>query len=176
VLLGYKWNPTFSGMHAGPISPGQVVDGLAISVVIRLVATMIVYFGFMLLFGAVPSPTGWIAIIVATLTGMAFGTLLMAYASTIRDDTGQLAMVERLVVVPLTLFSGTFFPLSELPWFLQWIGWLSPLWHGTELSRVLTFGYAEPIWLTVVHVLVLVGMTLAGWLWSRRIAFRRLTA
>ena len=105
-----------------------------------------------------------------------FGTLLMAYASTIRDDTGQLAMVERLVVVPLTLFSGTFFPLSELPWFLQWIGWLSPLWHGTELSRVLTFGYPEPIWLTVVHVVVLVGMTLAGWVWARRIAVRRLTA
>jgi lipooligosaccharide transport system permease protein len=176
VLLGYKWNPTFSGMHSGPISPGQIVDGLVISVVIRLLATMVVYFGFMLLFGAVPSPTGWIAILVATLTGMAFGTLLMAYASTIRDDTGQLAMVERLVVVPLTLFSGTFFPLSELPWFLQWIGWLSPLWHGTELSRVLTFGYPEPIWLTALHVVVLVAMTAVGWMWARRIAVRRLTA
>ncbi|MBM7504078.1 ABC transporter permease [Agromyces aurantiacus] len=176
VLLGYKWNPTFSGMHAGPIRPRQIVDGLVISVVIRLLATMVVYFGFMLLFGAVPSPTGWLAILVATLTGLAFGTLLMAYASTIRDDTGQLAMVERLVVVPLTLFSGTFFPLSELPWFLQPIGWLSPLWHGTELSRVLTFGYAEPIWLSAVHVVVLVGMFLTGWLWSRGIAERRLTA
>ena len=107
---------------------------------------------------------------------MAFGTLLMAYASTIREDTGQLAMVQRLVVVPLTLFSGTFFPLSQLPWFLQWIGWISPLWHGTELSRVATFGYAEPVWLTAVHVVVLVGMTGAGWFWSRRIAVRRLTA
>lgn len=176
VLLGYKWNPTFSGMHSGPISPGQIVDGLVISVVLRLAATMVVYYAFMVLFGAVPSPTGWIAIIVATLTGMAFGTLLMAYASTIREDSGQLAMVERLVVLPLTLFSGTFFPLSELPWFLQWIGWISPLWHGTELARVVTFGYPEPIWLTVVHVVVLVGMTAGGWLWARRIALRRLTA
>ncbi|WP_430645904.1 ABC transporter permease [Agromyces sp. GXS1127] len=176
VLLGYKWNPTFAGMHAGPISPGQVVDGLVISVVARLTATMIVYFGFMLLVGAVPSATGWLAIVVAILTGMAFGTLLMAYASTIREDTGQLAMVQRLVVVPLTLFSGTFFPLTELPWFLQWIGWISPLWHGTELSRVLTFGYAEPAWLTVTHLVVLVAMTAVGWLWSRRIAMRRLTA
>lgn len=176
VLLGYKWNPTFSGMHAAPISPGQIVDGLVISVVARVAATMIVYFGYMLLFGAVPSPTGWIAIGVATLTGMAFGTLLMAYASTIREDTGQLAMVQRLVVVPLTLFSGTFFPLSELPWFLQWIGWISPLWHGTELARVVTFGHAEPIWLTVLHVIVLVAMFVLGWLMSRRIAVRRLTA
>lgn len=176
VLLGYKWNPTFGGMHAGPISPGQIVDGLVISVVIRLTATVVVYYAFMLLFGAVPSPSGWLAIVAATLTGMAFGTLLMAYASTIRDDTGQLAMVQRLVVVPLTLFSGTFFPLSQLPWFLQWVGWLSPLWHGTELARVATFGYPEPVWLTAAHVLVLVGMTVAGWLWSRRIAVRRLTA
>ena len=176
VLLGYKWNPTFSGMHSGPISPGQIVDGLVISVILRLAATMVVYYAFMVLFGAVPSATGWIAIIVATLTGMAFGTLLMAYASTIREDTGQLAMVERLIVLPLTLFSGTFFPLSELPWFLQWIGWISPLWHGTELARVVTFGYPEPIWLTVVHVVVLVGMTAGGLLGARRIAHRRLTA
>ncbi|WP_136706656.1 ABC transporter permease [Agromyces sp. H66] len=176
VMVGYKWNPTFSGMHAGPIRPGQIVDGLVISVVIRLAATMVVYYAFMVLFGAVPSPTGWIAIPVAVLTGMAFGTLLMAYASTIREDTGQLAMVQRLVVLPLTLFSGTFFPLTQLPWFLQWIGWISPLWHGTELSRVATFGYAEPIWLTAVHVVVLVAMTAVGWLWSRRIAVRRLTA
>jgi lipooligosaccharide transport system permease protein len=176
VLLGYKWNPTFSGMHSGPISPGQVVDGLVISVVLRLAATVAIYFGFMLLFGAVPLPTGWLAILIATLTGMAFGTLLMAYASTIREDTGQLAMVERLIVLPLTLFSGTFFPLSELPWFLQWIGWISPLWHGTELARVVTFGYPEPIWLTVVHVVVLVAMTVIGWIWSRRIATRRLAA
>jgi lipooligosaccharide transport system permease protein len=176
VLLGYKWNPTFSGMHAGPISPGQIVDGLVISVVVRLAATVVVYYGFMLLFGAVPSPTGWLAIVIATLTGMAFGTMLMAYASTIRDDTGQLAMVERLIVLPLTLFSGTFFPLSELPWFLQWIGWISPLWHGTELARVATFGYPEPIWLSVVHVVVLVTMAIAGWLWSRRIAAGRLAA
>jgi lipooligosaccharide transport system permease protein len=79
-------------------------------------------------------------------------------------------------VLPLTLFSGTFFPLSELPWFLQWIGWISPLWHGTELARVVTFGYPEPIWLTVVHVVVLVAMTVIGWIWSRRIATRRLAA
>lgn len=176
VMVGYKWNPTFGGMHAGPISPGQIVDGLVISVVLRLAATMVIYYAFMLLFGAVPSPTGWLAILAAMLTGMAFGTLLMAYASTIREDTGQLAMVQRLVVVPLTLFSGTFFPLSQLPWFLQWVGWISPLWHGTELSRVATFGYAEPVWLTAVHVVVLVGMFAAGWVWSRRIAVRRLTA
>ncbi|WP_395243805.1 ABC transporter permease [Agromyces sp. MMS24-K17] len=176
VLLGYKWNPTFSAMHAAPIRPAQVVDGLVISVVVRLAATVVVYFAFMLAFGAVPAPTGWLAIIAAILTGLAFGTLLMAYASTITEDTGQLAMVERLVVLPLTLFSGTFFPLSELPWFLQWIGWISPLWHGTELARVASFGYVEPAWLTGLHVVVLVGMTVVGWTWSRRIARKRLTA
>ncbi|WP_350347386.1 ABC transporter permease [Agromyces sp. G08B096] len=176
VLLGYKWNPTFSAMHAAPIRPGQIVDGLVISVVVRLAATVAIYYLFMLAFGAVPAPTGWLAIVAAILTGMAFGTLLMAYASTITEDTGQLAMVERLVVLPLTLFSGTFFPLSELPWFLQWIGWISPLWHGTELARVATFGYPEPVWLTALHVVVLLAMTAVGWVWARRIAVRRLAA
>ena len=108
------------------------------------------------------------------LGGLAFGAVLMGYTSTLEEDTGQLAMVMRFVVLPMTLFSGTFFPLSTFPIWLQWIGWISPLWHSTELARVFTYGYAEPIWLTVVHVAYLVALVVVGWVWARRIAVRRL--
>jgi len=174
ILLGFKWNPTFYGMNAAPISAGQIIDGVVMFVIIRLLGTTLIYYVFMLLFGAVPSALGWVAILVATLTGLAFGTPFMAYVATLEQDTGQIAMLMRFVLLPLTLFSGTFFPLSTMPWFLQWIGWISPLWHGTELARVFAFGANEPLWLTFVHVLYLGVLFAVAWLWSRRIAARRL--
>ena len=174
VMLGFKWNPTFLGISASPISAGQIIDGVVISVVARLLGTSIVYYAFMLLFGAVPSPWGWLAILVATLGGLAFGAPVMAYVATLEQDTGQIAMLMRFVLLPMTLFSGTFFPLSTMPPYLQWSGWISPLWHSTELSRVFAYGYAEPLWLTLVHVVYLAGLFVVFWLWARRIAARRL--
>lgn len=174
IMLGFKWNPTFFGIGASPIAPGQIIDGVVISVVARLAGTSLLYFAFMLLFGAVPGPWGWLGVLVATLGGLAFGAPVMAYVATLEQDTGQIAMLMRFVLLPMTLFSGTFFPLASMPWFLQWIGWVSPLWHATELSRVFAYGSAEPLWLSLVHVLSLAALFVAFWLWTRRIAARRL--
>jgi len=174
ILLGFKWNPTFYGMNASPIAPGQIIDGVVFSVIARLLGTCIVYYVFMLFFGAVPSIWGFVAIVVAVLTGLAFGAPVMTYVSTIEQDTGQIAMLMRFVLLPLSLFSGTFFPLTAMPIYLQWIGWISPLWHGTQLSRVFAYGLDEPLWLTVLHGVYLVALFIAGWLWTRRIAGRRL--
>jgi ABC-type multidrug transport system permease subunit len=175
IMLGYKWNPVFLGMNASPLQPGQIIDGIVISVVVRMLLTCLLYYVFMALFGAVPDAAGWVAVPVAVLTGLAFGAVLMGYTSTLTEDTGQLAMVMRFVVLPMTLFSGTFFPLAQLPLYLEWIGWVSPLWHGTELARVFSYGYAEPIWLTVLHVVYLAALFAVGWVWARRIAVRRLS-
>ncbi|GAB3584961.1 ABC transporter permease [Leifsonia lichenia] len=174
VMLGFKWNPTFYGMNAAPISAGQIIDGLVISVVARLLTASVIYYVVMLLFGAVPLPTGFLAIPVAVLAGVAFGVPVMTYVATLEQDTGQLALVMRFVLLPMTLFSGTFFPLTAMPPFLQWIGWLSPLWHASELARVFTYGMAEPLWLTVTHVLYLAALFVVFWMWTRRIAARRL--
>ena len=174
IMLGFKWNPTFFGMNASPISPGQIIDGIVISVIARLLGTCVAYYVFMLLFGAVPSAWGFVAIFVAVLTGLAFGAPVMTYVATIQQDTGQIAMLMRFVLLPLSLFSGTFFPLTAMPIYLQWIGWISPLWHGTQLSRVFAYGLSEPLWLTIVHVVYLVALLVVGWLWTRRIAGRRL--
>jgi lipooligosaccharide transport system permease protein len=174
IMLGFKWNPTFFAMNASPIAPAQIIDGVVISVVARLLGTSIVYYAFMLLFGAVPSPWGFLTVFVAVLGGLAFGAPVMAYVSTLEQDTGQIAMLMRFVLLPMTLFSGTFFPLSSMPWFLQWIGWISPLWHSTELARVFAYGAAEPLWLTIVHVVYLGALSVVFWLWARRIAARRL--
>ncbi|WP_104191191.1 ABC transporter permease [Cryobacterium sp. Y82] len=174
IMLGFKWNPTFFGMNASSIQPGQIINGIVISVAARMLLTCTIFYIFMLAFGAVPGALGFVAVLVALLTGLAFGALVMAYTATLKDDTGQLAMVQRFVILPMTLFSGTFFPLDVLPPYLHWIGWISPLWHGTELSRVFAYGLPEPIWLSLVHVLYLAALLTIGWIWARRITVRRL--
>jgi lipooligosaccharide transport system permease protein len=174
ILGAFKWNPTFFAINASPISPQQIVDGQMLSVLVRMVPSCVVYFLFMLVFEAVPSPIGWISILVAVATGMAVGAVLMSYVATLQTDSGQIALLMRFGLTPMFLFSGTFFPLGQLPGYLQWIGWISPLWHGTELGRVLSYGAAEPIWLTVAHVLYLGAWLVFGWLASRRVTARRL--
>jgi lipooligosaccharide transport system permease protein len=83
----------------------------------------------------------------------------MAYAATLKDSNNFNA-VFRFVITPLFLFSGVFFPLSRLPEPLQWVAWLTPLFHGVELVRGLTLDSLGPWW--ELHVLYLVALTAAG--------------
>lgn len=174
IMLGFKWNPIFYAMNAAPISGNQIVNGILIAVLVRMVPTCVLYFVAMVLFGAVPSPAGILIIPVAVLTAMSIGIVIMAYTSRIEEDKGQMAFIMRFGITPLLLFSGTFFPLAQLPVFLQWLGWLSPLWHGTELGRVLSYGMVEPAWLTVVHVAYPVALIIVFWRMSQRVVTRRL--
>lgn len=172
VLMGFKWNPTFFGMNAAPLTGGQIVNGIMLAILARMIMTVTIYFGVILAFGAVPSAWGVLAIGSAVLTGMAIGLVLSSYTSTIKDDRGQMAMIQRFGIMPLFLFSGTFFPLEQLPVYLQPIGWISPLWHGAELGRVATYGLEESLWLTVTHVGYLSGIIVVG-LWATRRHFVR---
>jgi lipooligosaccharide transport system permease protein len=172
VMMGFKWNPIFFGMNAAPISGAQIVNGMMIHIALRVIVTVSIYFGIIVLFGAVPSSWGWLAIFAATLTGMAIGVVIATYTSTITEDRGQMAMLQRFGITPLFLFSGTFFPLEQLPIYLQPIGWVSPLWHGTELGRVATYGLDEPLWLTVTHVGYLATLFVVG-LWATRKHFTK---
>ena len=173
ILLGLKWNYTFIGMNASPITGRQIVDGIMIFVGLRMLFTTTIYAVVMVLFGAIPSGWGLFTIVAGMLCGFAFAPLA-AYAATITEDKGQFAIVQRVIVLPLTLFSGTVFPLTQLPLYLQWIGWLSPLWHASELGRQFVYGPTEPIWLTVIPVVYLVVLGVLGWQLCVRNVTRRL--
>jgi lipooligosaccharide transport system permease protein len=175
IMLGFKWNPTFIGISSSPITPGQIIDGMVISVIVRAFVTSVIYWVIIVLFGAMTVGVSALTVLVATLVALSFGIPVMAYVATLERDTGQIAMVMRLVLLPLTLFSGTFFPLSSMPVYLQWIGWLSPIWHGTQLSRVLAYGAQEPGWLIALHLVYLIALIAPFWWLSRRTAKRRLT-
>ena len=176
VLDGFKWRRVYYGPHASPLTPEQIAAGQIIAVTVRFVLQSAIYFGVVALFGASPGAWGWVSILVATLAGLSFGLPLMAYAATIKNDRGQFAMVMRFIVMPLFLFSGTFFPLDTLPLAVRWIGWISPIWHGTELGRVFSYGYQEAPLLTVVHVVFLLGLAVLGWVLTRRQFAKRMAS
>jgi lipooligosaccharide transport system permease protein len=173
ILLGFKWNPIFVGMNAAPLTGRQIIDGSFLYVGIRAIVTVGIYFGIVVLFGGMSGAWVWVTLPVALLSGFAF-SLIAAFSATITEDKGQFAIIQRLIVLPLTLFSGTFFPLTQLPIYLQWIGWLSPIWHGSELARQFSYGPTEPLWLTLVHVGYLAALAIVGWQLCVRISVRRL--
>ncbi|MEO5316992.1 ABC transporter permease [Arthrobacter sp. CC3] len=174
VMDGFKWRRVYYGPHASPLTPEQIAAGHIMAVTLRFLLQSAIYFAVVALFGASPSGWGWVSVLVATLAGLSFGLPLMAYAASIKEDKGQFAMVMRFIVTPLFLFSGTFFPLDSLPLVVRWIGWISPIWHGTELGRVFSYGYDESPLLTILHVVFLVGLAVAGWMLTKRQFARRL--
>jgi lipooligosaccharide transport system permease protein len=78
------------------------------------------------------------------------------------------------VIMPMFLFSGTFFPLSSMPIYLQPIGWISPLWHATELGREAAYDYGIGNVMVLVHFIVLVSLVIIGLALSTRQFEKRL--
>jgi lipooligosaccharide transport system permease protein len=170
VMGGLVWIRSFHGMVTTPIRPFDVLLGKAVYVGLRLLLVTAVFFVVTVLFGAVAGPGAVLAVPAAVLTGLAFATPIMAFSATQRDTNGFNALF-RFGVIPLFLFSGTFFPISQLPGFLQLVAVLTPLWHGVDLCRTLALGTAT-LPGVLVHVAYLGTMTGVG-LAAAAVTFRR---
>jgi len=173
VLGGAKWDRRYYAMIATPLAPTDIQHALLNWVAFRTAVSATGFLVVATLLGGIVSPWGVVAIPAATLCGLAFAALLSAIAITQETDV-TLSLLYRLGLMPLFLFSGTFFPVSVLPSGLRPIAWVSPLWHGAELARHATTGDAH--WLADLgHVAVLAAVIAAGTLWGRRNFTRRLT-
>jgi lipooligosaccharide transport system permease protein len=164
------WDRIYHGMLATPITISGIVLGELGWVAMRLTFASTVFLGVMAVFGLVLSPLAILAIPAAVLTGLAFAAPIMAYTPTQQNDQGFNAIF-RFGLTPLFLFSGTFFPIAQLPPLLQPIAWLTPLWHGVDLTRSLTLGQVDPA-LAAIHLAVLVGYIAGGTLVAF-VTFRR---
>jgi lipooligosaccharide transport system permease protein len=174
VLGGIKWMRTSQGMVATPIRPADVYGGLVLWAAIRDAMAATAFVLIAALFGAVPSVWGVLAIPAAALCGAAFAAPLAAFAATQETDV-TFPMIMRLGIIPMFLFSGTFFPVKQLPGWSQPLAVLSPLWHGVELCRAATTGHARA-GAVVVHIGVLVAFVAVGAWFGRRTFTRRLAA
>jgi lipooligosaccharide transport system permease protein len=174
IMAGLTWQKTFHAMYATPISPRDIVLGNLTWVALRLTMIAAVFTVVMALFGAAASPLIILGIPAAVLTGMAFASPIAAFSATQRTPE-KFNAVFRFGITPLFLFSGTFFPISNLPAVLQPIAWLSPLWHGVEISRSLALGtIGQAPLLALVHVAILAAIFVAGAWWAFRTVEARL--
>ncbi len=175
VMGGFKWQRFYYAAQASPMTPRQIVSGQVFAVATRFFLQATVFWIALVLFGVTRSGWSFLIVPIATLAAVSFGTPMMAYAATLENEGFQFAFVQRFIVNPMFLFAGTFYPLESMPVSLQWVGWISPMWHGTQLARIVTYGMPNPLWLTVVHVVFLVATAAAGLLAAFRIFARRLT-
>jgi lipooligosaccharide transport system permease protein len=174
ILGGLQWNRIFHAMYATPVGPRDIALGNIVWIAIRLTLVGTVFAAIIVLFGASRSPLIVLAVPAAVLTGLAFATPIMAFTATQRRPDA-FAAVFRFGIMPLFLFSGTFFPIETLPSLIQPIAWLSPLWHGASLCRMLTLGtLGDSPLLALIHVAVLLAITLVGALASFRSFEQRL--
>lgn len=172
VLGAIKWQRNYHAMLATPLSSDHVVLGHLAFIVVRCVTGATVFLAVAAGLGAVPSRWGLLAIPTASLVALAHAAPTYTLASRIDNDV-PFSLVFRLVVTPLFLFSGTFFPVSQLPGWLQPVAWATPVWHGVELARSLTLGRAET-WPALGHVAYLAAWCVAGTLLARRGLRRRM--
>jgi lipooligosaccharide transport system permease protein len=172
VLAGVKWMRFYEGVISTPIEAGQIFGGFVMWTAIRAAIGSSAFLLVAALLGAVPSWWGFLAIPAASLTAAAFAAPIAAF-SIMQETDVAFPMIMRLAVLPLFLFSGTFFPISQLPPVLRPLAALSPLWHGVELARDATTGTGNPLAI-VVHIAFLVACIAAGSWWGVRRFNRRL--
>jgi lipooligosaccharide transport system permease protein len=139
VMSGLKWQKFFHSMIATPLRPADVAYGQLGFIAFRVLTTCAVFAVVMTVLGAMGSWLGILTVPVALLVGMAYGAPVVALSSQLTNPAG-FSLVFRLGMVPMFLFSGAFFPVSQLPDPVEWLAYLMPLWHGVELSRGFALG------------------------------------
>ena len=170
VMAGIKWLKTYLAMLATPLEVTDVLYGHFLWITTRVTMASAAFLGVMAAFHAVPSWWALAAFPAAVLTGAAFAAPVMAFSAT-RETDQSFIVLYRFGVVPLFLFSGTFFPISELPGWLQVAARFTPLYQGVSLCRGFVLGRPGG-WDAVGHFAYLVAMLVAGVL-AARVTYRR---
>lgn len=173
VMGQVKWHKTYFAMTATPLDVPDVILAHLAFVLFRVGLTSAVFLAVMAPFGVFTSLPGVAAaFVVQLLIGAAFATPVYAFSAGLKDESA-FALVFRLGMIPLFLFSGAFFPVSNLDPWLEKLAQVTPLWHGVDLTRMLTLGQLD--WsMVAVHVAYLLVLAVAGWFWSVRRLTRRM--
>jgi lipooligosaccharide transport system permease protein len=169
IMGAIKWVRTYFGMLATPLRVGDVLAGHLMWIATRVATAVAAYLVVMAAFGAILSPLAIFVFPVGVLTGMAFATPLAAFSAS-QENEEAFPLVFRLGVIPLFLFSGVFFPISQLPTGLRIVAYITPLWHGVNLCRSLTLGQVDPA-VATVNLAYLVALTGVG-VWAASRSFR----
>lgn len=170
VYGSVKWNKIYLAARATPLRPADIYRGHLLFITMRAAMSAAVFLVVMTAFGAARSPWVVLALPAATLLGVAFAAPIAAWAVTLESEA-SFAYLLRFGMMPLMLFSGTFFPLSQLPGWLRPVAYATPLWHGVALLRGLSLGTLDA-GAAIIHVGYLAALAAVG-VWAGSATYRR---
>lgn len=165
VLTNFKWQRIYDSMASAPLRVPDMIIGRLGYIALRVVVAATAFLMVMLVFGAVGSVWAVTTPAVVALVGLAAAAPMFAFAASVNSPNGM-AVITRLGLLPMMLFSGVFFPVEQLPTAIRPLAYSLPLWNGVELCRATTLGI-DPAWPVLAHVGVLVLWIVAGFLLAR---------
>lgn len=173
VMGMIKWQRIYYSMIATPLTVGDIVFAQLGFVMFRVATVSAVFLAVMSSFGVFASVGGVVlAFFAQLLLGLAFATPIFALTSAMKDESA-FSLVFRLGMIPLFLFSGAFFPITNLDPAMEWFARVTPLWHGVDLSRMLVLGHLDwPV--ALLHVAYLGVLAAVGWWLSVKLLGKRL--
>ncbi|MPY84670.1 MAG: ABC transporter [Actinophytocola sp.] len=141
VFFKLRYAKVYDAMLATPLGPVDIALGEISWAVIRGGVYSVAFVVVMAAMGLVGSPLAVLLLPAALLVSFAFASVGMALSTFLRSPS-QFDYI-RLVVMPLFLFSATFYPVSVYPESVRWLVQVSPLYHGVELMRGLAVGVLD---------------------------------
>jgi lipooligosaccharide transport system permease protein len=172
IMNKIMWGRNYEAMLSTPVGIRSIVGGELAWSAFRIGSLAAVFLVVLALFGIVRTPLALLAIPFSMLIGVAFSSCLIAFTATQKNDVGFSAIF-RFVVNPLFLFSGTFFPLTNLPEPLRAVAWATPLFHGVELIRGSILDQLDPL-AAPLHLAYLLVMLAIGTYFAERLLTRRM--
>ncbi len=172
VMAGIRWARTYHAVVATPVRVRELYSGLLSWTAARIFTAAALFACVAAIAGAFLSPLAVLTPVAAVFCGLAFAAPMAALAGGM-ENHAALTAIFRFALLPIFLFSGTFFPIDNLPDWLEPIAWATPLWHGVSLCRDLATGEIEAL-PTLGHVAYLCAFTLVGSVLAVRLISRKL--
>lgn len=136
------YQKTFDGMMATPLFLEEIITGEITWGATKSVIATAIMMGVISLFGLIHYPQGLLLLPLAFLGGVAFGSIGMFFTAIV-PNIEMFNLPIFLFVTPMFLFSGTFFPIENLPSWAQRLAMVLPLTHLVKLTRSFSFGMIE---------------------------------
>ena len=172
VIAGMKWSRTYHSVVASPAGTRGLVGGHFIWAGIRVLMVSVIFGAVAAGLGAITPAAALALAPIGVLIGLATVAPMTALTAN-RENTEALTAVFRFGITPMFLFSGVFFPITQLPDWLRSVAMVTPLWHAVELARRVALGHdsALPAWQHAGYLVLafVVGAALAYRLFSRRL-------
>ncbi|GAT68763.1 ABC transporter [Planomonospora sphaerica] len=172
VMAGFKWQRTYEAFIATPITSSQLMLGQLLWIGLRVLVTSVLFLIAIALVGLVHSLATILIAPLAAVCSLAAAAPVLAFAATVRDGSA-FTLLSRLLIVPMSLTSGVFFPVAALPASAQAFAWCLPLSHVVELCRGISLGGLTP-GRTLLHVACLLAWTAVGGMFARHYFHARL--